>query len=216
MPFANNRGVRLLDVRGHGASDKPRDPDAYGLDQYATDVIAVMEELDIDRVDYFGYSLGGWTGYGLAMHACDRLRSLTIGGAHPYGQSLAVYRDMLKDDLNSCLAFLEAAAGDPLPEEGRKEFFSNDLQALRAAYLRDRLDISAVMPTMTVPCLLFAGESDPLHPAVRRCANELPRATYFSVSGSNHVQAALHLKRVPPHLIRFLADAHNKQDDDQA
>jgi hypothetical protein len=33
----------LFDVRGHGASDKPRDPDAYVLADYASDVIALQE-----------------------------------------------------------------------------------------------------------------------------------------------------------------------------
>lgn len=85
----------LFDVRGHGASDKPHDPDAYCLASYVTDVVAVLDALKINQTHYFGYSLGGWTGFGLAQHAPDRLGSLTIGGAHPYGSSLAVYRDMV-------------------------------------------------------------------------------------------------------------------------
>jgi hypothetical protein len=43
-----------------------------------------------NKSHYFGYSLEGWTGFGLAQHAPERLFSLTISGAHPYGSSLAI------------------------------------------------------------------------------------------------------------------------------
>lgn len=47
----------LLDVRGHGASDKPHDSAAYALAAYAADVVAVLDALEIEQAHYFGYSL---------------------------------------------------------------------------------------------------------------------------------------------------------------
>jgi pimeloyl-ACP methyl ester carboxylesterase len=58
----NEHRVVLLDSRGHGASDKPHDPQAYGLELSTTDVLAVLDDLSIDEAHYFGYSLGGWVG----------------------------------------------------------------------------------------------------------------------------------------------------------
>ena len=106
--------------------------------------------------------------------------------------------------MESCLTSLEKAFGARLPDEVRQDHFSNDIQALRAAYQNDRPDISAILPSLTIPCLLFAGEADPLYDAVKRCATELRKASFFSLSGLNHIQVALHLKRVLPHLIKFL------------
>jgi pimeloyl-ACP methyl ester carboxylesterase len=197
----------LFDVRGHGASDKPHHPDAYVLADYASDVIALLDALEIDQAHFFGYSLGGWTGFGLAQHAPDRLRSLTIGGVHPYGSSLAVYREMLKDGLEGCFAFLETAADIPIPAKMREAHFGNDIRSLRAAYRNDRPDISASISAMRLPCLLFAGETDPLYPAIRRCASELPKAIFLSLPGLNHIQVSLQLKRVLPSLITFLVEA---------
>ena len=37
----------LIDARGHGGSDKPRDQAAYGRRRQATDVVAVLNDLEI-------------------------------------------------------------------------------------------------------------------------------------------------------------------------
>ena len=63
----------LLDARGHGDSDKPHDPEAYTLQHMAADVVAVMDDLSIDKSHYLGYSMGGWIGYGMAKYAPARL-----------------------------------------------------------------------------------------------------------------------------------------------
>lgn len=195
----------LIDSRGHGASDKPPTPNAYSLKQRAADVVAVLDALGISQAHYFGYSLGGWIGFGLAQFAPHRLGSLTLGGAQPYGQNMAAYRDMLKEGLETCLSLLEKAAGISLPEQVRQRFLKNDVKALLAAYSNDRPDISEIVPALSLPCLLFAGEEDPLHPLVKRCADELPNASFVSLPGLNHIQMGIQIKAVLPHLTQFLA-----------
>ena len=54
------RGFKVvgLDLRGHGKSDKPDDVASYGTENLASDVLAVMDELDLNRVSVVGYSIG--------------------------------------------------------------------------------------------------------------------------------------------------------------
>ena len=52
--------VIAFDARGHGKSDKPRDPAAYGRQQ-ALDVVRILDALKIDRAHIAGFSLGGST-----------------------------------------------------------------------------------------------------------------------------------------------------------
>jgi pimeloyl-ACP methyl ester carboxylesterase len=52
--------VIAFDARGHGRSDKPRDPAAYGRQQ-ALDVVRLLDLLKIDRAHIVGFSLGGST-----------------------------------------------------------------------------------------------------------------------------------------------------------
>lgn len=58
-----------VDLRGHGASDKPPPPEPYRYDLMAADVITVLDALGLDDVAVAGGSLGG----GVAIHL-DRLQ----------------------------------------------------------------------------------------------------------------------------------------------
>jgi pimeloyl-ACP methyl ester carboxylesterase len=59
----------LIDARGHGASDKPHDADAYGLDRRVGDVVAVPDALEIAKAAFWGYSVGGWIEFGMSKYA---------------------------------------------------------------------------------------------------------------------------------------------------
>ena len=78
----------LVDARGHGGSDKPHEASAYELSLHVGDIVAVLDALDIPVAHFWGYSMGGWFGFGFAKYAPERARGLIIGGAHPYGRSL--------------------------------------------------------------------------------------------------------------------------------
>ena len=69
---------RLLryDSRGHGQSDAP--PGPYSIDGLARDVIALLDELDLDRVSFCGLSMGGMVGIWLGAHAGNRLEKLVL------------------------------------------------------------------------------------------------------------------------------------------
>src|SRR5213595_1683173 len=49
--------VIALDQRGHGESAKLYEPQAYAREKLAGDVLALMDHLEVGRVDLFGYSM---------------------------------------------------------------------------------------------------------------------------------------------------------------
>ena len=75
--------VISFDARGNGESDKPTDPDDYALDRMVSDVLAVADACEAEKLHYLGWSLGGKVGWGLADQAQDRLASLALIGAEP-------------------------------------------------------------------------------------------------------------------------------------
>jgi pimeloyl-ACP methyl ester carboxylesterase len=199
--------VILPDSRGHGQSDKPHDPTAYDLALRTSDVLAVLDALGIEKADYFGYSLGGWIGFGLAKHAPDRFRSFTFGGSHPYAENMQPFRDLMPRTREAFEAMVDQVFGSRLTPAMRIRTLANDLDALRAL-TQDRESNADVLPSMTMSCLLFAGELDPRLAQVRQCASNLPNATFFSLPGCDHIAAAFRSDLVMPHLKAFLSKVH--------
>jgi pimeloyl-ACP methyl ester carboxylesterase len=201
----SDRRLILLDARGHGASDKPHDPSAYSLPLRVGDVTAVLDDLGIRQTDYFGYSLGGWIGFGLARYAPLRLRSLIVGGAHPYAENMQVWRDLMPQDPGAFIAMLEKIFGPHMTPAIRARLLANDLKAL-LVLTQDRDSLADILPTTTMPCLLFAGDSDPRLPQVQACSKELSNGTFFSVPADGHLAPFARSDLVLPHVRAFLAD----------
>lgn len=79
--FSAEYRVLLIDMRGHGKSDKPKT--AYSMAQFAQDVIAVMDHLQIAEAHVVGLSMGGMIAFQLAVDAPQRLKTLSIVNSGP-------------------------------------------------------------------------------------------------------------------------------------
>lgn len=178
----------MIDGRGHGYSDKPHDPAAYGLKQRVDDVTAVLDALDTGRTSFCGYSMGGWIGFGMALHAPERVERLVIGGAHPYASSGGFFRRIFADGLLAWVELIEKMAG-PLTMTTRERLLSNDIAALSASVADDWADISPALAGAGLPVHLYVGADDPARPLVERCADELPGARCSVLPELNHFQA---------------------------
>jgi pimeloyl-ACP methyl ester carboxylesterase len=195
----------LLDARGHGLSAKPHEPAAYTLPSRVGDIVAVLDALGIPHVHFFGYSMGGWIGFGMAKYAPERVWSLIVGGAQPYPDcNWEVFRQVQGTDPEAFMAALEAVMGERLPAKLKPLILANDLQALTAA-AQERSSVEEVLPTMPMPCLLFVGEADVRYPAMQVCAKHIAQATLISLPGLNHVATFIRSDLVLPHITRFLA-----------
>jgi len=73
------RRVIVPDARGHGASDKPHDPAAYGETRMARDLAGLTEVVGAERFDLVGYSMGAVVSL-LAAAAGQPLRRLVVAG----------------------------------------------------------------------------------------------------------------------------------------
>ncbi|MGZ4396755.1 MAG: alpha/beta fold hydrolase, partial [Gaiellaceae bacterium] len=68
----------LLDPRGTGGSDRPADPRAYAIDDYADDVEELREHLGLERIDLFGHSHGGVVAMAYAAKHPERVGRLIL------------------------------------------------------------------------------------------------------------------------------------------
>ena len=202
--------IILIDHRGHGYSDKPHDSDSYSLEISVSDVVGVLDELGIKKANYFGYSMGGFIGFGLAKYASERLNALVIGAAHAYERSMAATRKPFTRSMAVYLKHSLAGASDPAESDWyrvRKQ--ANDLKALHAL-TKDRPDNSDIIPTMTLPCFVFVGEADTMYEDIKRCAEQMPNAKFLSVPGLDHGQMNRDSRDVLPHVKKFLEQVNQK------
>ena len=182
--------VILVDARGHGGSDKPHDGAAYTTEHHAADIVAVLDALAVDRADYWGYSMGGWIGFGMAKHAPDRLRRLILGGQHAYGRTVP---KGLPDGRDPELFFKSFFASIGLdfaaqPAAQRKALLALDTLALAAAR-QDRPSQEGLLPAMTMPALLYAGTKDGVFAQAERSAKAMPHCTFMALPGLDHSDA---------------------------
>jgi pimeloyl-ACP methyl ester carboxylesterase len=198
--------VVLVDARGHGASDKPHDRAAYALVKYVGDIAAVLDALRIERAHYWGYSMGGWIGFGMAKHAPERLRTLIIGGMHPYERSVKPGLPNGEDARAFLAAYGQRVGVDfeALPEAAKRHLLANDTRAL-AASVQDQPSLETLLPKMHTPSLLYAGDADGVFARVRNAADAIPNCTFVPLPGCTHHQA-FHgaAEKILPHVLNFL------------
>ncbi|HET8565992.1 MAG TPA: alpha/beta hydrolase [Solirubrobacterales bacterium] len=73
MPaLADRHRVIALDLRGFGWSEAPAD--GYEKENLADDVLAVLDELGLERVKLVGHDWGGWIGFLLCLREPDRFQ----------------------------------------------------------------------------------------------------------------------------------------------
>ena len=75
-----NYRVVAFDLRGHGESQKPHDPAAYGREALVGDIVGLMDHLALGRVDLMGYSMGARLSLQTALAHPDRVANLIVGG----------------------------------------------------------------------------------------------------------------------------------------
>ncbi len=194
----------LIDARGHGASDKPHDSMVYAWPVGVMDVVAVLEDLNIQQTLFWGYSMGGGIGFGLAKHAPDRVKALVIGGASANASVLGTaLRHVDGSDPEAFVSAFEALLGVHLVPEYRAMLLASDTRALSAA-AQDRPSMEGILPNMTMPCLIYIGEADANFSEAQANVKQMPHASFVSLPGLHHAEAFMRADLVSPHVTKFL------------
>ena len=193
----------LVDARGHGESDKPHEASAYELSLHVGDIVAVLDALGVPTAHFWGYSMGGWFGFGVAKYAPERVRGLVIGGAQPYGRSLPAHIDASDPKAFLKGMFSGVVNFDTLSADKQEEFLDNDFLAIAAARVA-RPSLQEILPTMRMPCFLYSGELDGSLADTQRCAKDIPHATFVSFPHLNHPETFYRADLVLPPVMKFL------------
>ncbi|KQS10589.1 hydrolase [Curtobacterium sp. Leaf183] len=180
--------VVALDQRGHGASSKPHEPDAYSMDLLVADVTTVIDTYLLDDVAFLGYSLGARVGWHTAERIPDRITRAVLGGIPDADPMRRVRVDQAQAYITD---------GTPVEDRVTKGYLTmaanvegNDLRALVAMVegMRDSVEPTP-LNAPGQPVLMAAGSEDGIRDSALRLSQAAPNAEFFEIPGRNHFNA---------------------------
>jgi pimeloyl-ACP methyl ester carboxylesterase len=179
----------VLDNRGHGASDKPHNPEAYYPSSMARDAVALLDHLGISQVAVLGYSMGARIAAFMAFEHEERVACVMFGGM---GMNLI---NGLSDG-NDIISGLRAPSLDGLTHPTARQFrifadhTKSDREALAACMETSRQPMArADVRRIDVPVLVAVGEADEMAGPPEPLAALIPNAEAFVIPKRDHMRA---------------------------
>ena len=163
-------GYRVIayDNRAHGESDKPLEPEKYGLEM-VEDGRRMLDHLEIERAHVVGYSMGSRIAIKFREVHPSRFLSVTLGG---FG-SLPP-RERSVEDLETTL---------------RSRGLLDVMNPVALAVVRSRFSELAVdersLRANKVPALVLVGDEDFLYPAAQSLAETISNVEMKVVPGTH-------------------------------
>lgn len=199
-------GFRVImpDLRGHGRSARPHEPEAYPPDALTRDAFALVEQLALgDDYDLVGYSLGARTmGRMLAQGATPRrlvFSGMGLDGLTHANRRADHFRRIL-DGLGTfekgspqwlVEAFLKTTKGDPVA-----------LRRIIDTFVDTPLE---VVQGISAPTLVLCGADDTDNGSAPELAATIPGATLVETPGGH--MSAVTKPELGDALAAFLSDA---------
>ncbi len=198
--LATSHRVVRYDTRGHGRSPVPEGP--YDVAGLASDVLSLLDSLDVDRFALVGLSLGGAIGQTLALTQPSRLTAAVLcctvpwfGGPAPWEERAArvrsrgmsaikeatparwftdEFRSSLPDEVDRHIAMLTSI--DPVG-------YASCCEALGG------FDVRESLPEITVPVRVIAGGHDPVAvpDACEEMTAAIPGADLVVLPDTSHI-----------------------------
>jgi pimeloyl-ACP methyl ester carboxylesterase len=204
--FVDRYHVLSLDQRGHGASQWAPDP-AYASEDFARDLVGVMDALGWVRMTVAGHSMGGHNAMAFAAWHPERVERLVVVDSRPAipaerlqtmhrrGDRGPMRHETFESALKSFRLLPRETVADPrllehLAREGITEREGRFLYRFDPACngRRRPTDGWALLERITAPTLLVRGEHSPILP--REMAADmlarLPRARLVEIPGTYH------------------------------
>jgi len=192
--FAGRFHLLRYDQLGHGRSEIPAGP--YTVERLGRELLALLDELGIERFSFCGLSLGGTVGMWLGANAVDRVDRLVLAGTSGYfGPERWIERAEI----------VRAQGMEPIADATMERWFTPafaDFGAFRDRFvstppegyaaccdaLRD-WDFRGELGSVALPTLVLVGSEDLATPPdqARLIADGIPGAQLEQIPGAAHL-----------------------------
>jgi 3-oxoadipate enol-lactonase len=173
--FAKHFRLVRYDRRGHGKSGAPKGP--YSFDRFGRDILAIIDALQIKKMNWCGLSMGGMDGQWLGANAPDRVEKLILANTNFYYADKAPWADRIKFVQEKGLTELVGLNMERWFTAGFRERAPQAIARMTEMFvatnpggyvacveaIRD-MDFRTSNPKVTTPTLVIVGKQDPATP----------------------------------------------------
>jgi pimeloyl-ACP methyl ester carboxylesterase len=235
--LAKRHRLLVYDVRGQGKTSVPLDAADYSMPQYAADLRALMDALDIERAHIAGVSQGGMITWQFACDYPERVRTAVISDSTagngmdegPGGEwertmqrGLARAERYVREeglvtfcerkiafDAKNETHYLEHPESPEVRQDRERQRYA---RLTPEAYvgtnraIRERPDLTARIPQLTMPALIMVGEWDDFRPCAERDHSLVEGSRFVLARRSGHSIDTWRPDVFASEVLRFLAD----------
>ncbi len=199
--------VVVMDLRGNGRSDRPTRQEDYAFDHYYADFVAVLDQLEADRVAVVGISSTAMTAIRLAGEQPQRVSHLVTAGGwismkFTDPAMLQTAQDALVKMRTAWPAYLDSFFGKVFNEPHSTKPYEDavlrgggatdgDSTAMgRDGWLGN--DVREAARAVRCPTLVIHGDQDRIVPFAQAetIVESIPGARLLTVAGGGHLMAA--------------------------
>ena len=188
----------LPDLRGFGESTTVGSP--YTMDDYASDVAGLLDQLGIQKAAIAGHSMGGYVALAFARLYPERISGLGLVSsqvlADPPDRKDGRYKSAAEVSEKGIGGVVETMAPKFTSDE-RLQAFARDamerqqpaafIGALKA--MAERMDSTPLLPSFKFPVVIIHGKADALIPIdrAREVKNAVPQAHLVELESAGHI-----------------------------
>lgn len=217
LHFVNRYPVVRYDKRGHGLSDSP--PGPYSIHDFSTDLLRLLEHLDLLKVILLGISVGGMIALDFAASWPELVHSMVLCDTAPVIGTADLWNDRINKLREHGMEFMAEAIltrwfvpsfkeKSPAVYQGYYnmltrmpvEGYTGTCEAIRDA------DLTEATRTIGAPTLILCGTEDVSTPPdlVRGLVELMPNAEFQEIPGAGHSTCIEQPDAVARQIERFL------------
>ncbi|MDH5404793.1 MAG: alpha/beta hydrolase [Candidatus Heimdallarchaeota archaeon] len=197
----------LIDMRGHGNSDKPLDAKGYSLKLFADDIICVLDALKVDKCNVYGFSLGGWMVHSLAKYYPNRLNSIILCDGVPGSKDGQTFQAIAKNFDET----LKPISQYQLIKEIISTFDRQPIKAI-ANWMESEIDkiiteVDSIIDDIKVPTLLFMShheQNTDEYRLIKKSEKTIEKSRLIHFEDYSHFDIFEKSENITPHIIKFL------------